>query len=795
MPGDTLYFRPNFAPILLHVEPELGCPGKPVHLRIDWCDPCGSVNDLLKIDSLDFRLRLTTRVNADTTRPLDCPPDTCPMRTWFFDLGTFAPGAHEVRVLVENRVTFPDSTFFIARADRFAPFAVRESCDTTPPKPPPPPPPPGILPYVDEIRIGGRPPCDDSVKICAGQPIPVVIRGTFPDDCFILRRLDVIEPPYASPLPHPPIIRLLVDDRACLEIPCREGPIAWSASVTLPGLPARDWLLPVQLAKVSCSDSFPHDSTVHTALIPFVVTDSCGPHAQLCLVPAWKHPNAPNVCDDSLSARHDAQLTFGVRSRVALAGLQGELHIQRIFLLGGGTAAADSSGGPGPDSLWVKNLETMGPAAGMSLLWERTANGAKFVMVAVKGAPIPALRPDSLGDPVPVLRVTITEGAASRGPGTPTSFAFDPFGTIARVLADHLLGSDSLGIGVPECDLPCDDHRGAVAVICSGAPRTACDLNGDGVADVRDLVLLVHCIEGTGPCPDSTLADFDCNHDGHVDLDDALCCGSVILHGRMPDDDHEHGRDEPGISAKFGDPVRTAGGVDLPLELAGAGRIGAARLTLSFPADRFEISGVDLGGDAPGWLKLHERDAGQLLIGLIQLGGGPGLAHAAPGARSAAEKKGVVRAAAVTHAADEKVQLVIHFVLQPGAQPAGAVTLSGGDFSGPDGVALKVNLGQPEQMLAEEPLGLSAMQPNPFGRETHFAIRLARAASVELEVHDLVGRRVATLYRGTLAAGTRVFTWDGRDANQSRAANGVYFVRLVTDGKLSSRKVVLLRAN
>ncbi|MBK7366498.1 MAG: T9SS type A sorting domain-containing protein [Candidatus Eisenbacteria bacterium] len=83
---------------------------------------------------------------------------------------------------------------------------------------------------------------------------------------------------------------------------------------------------------------------------------------------------------------------------------------------------------------------------------------------------------------------------------------------------------------------------------------------------------------------------------------------------------------------------------------------------------------------------------------------------------------------------------------------------------------------------------MSAARPNPSAGRATFAVALPALGDVDLAIYDLAGRRVATLWRGTLAAGEREFAWDG-----THAKSGVYFARLVVDGEVRSTRVVLRR--
>ena len=94
-------------------------------------------------------------------------------------------------------------------------------------------------------------------------------------------------------------------------------------------------------------------------------------------------------------------------------------------------------------------------------------------------------------------------------------------------------------------------------------------------------------------------------------------------------------------------------------------------------------------------------------------------------------------------------------------------------------------------------LELSAAAPNPFHRSTRIDYALPSAGRVRLTVHDLQGRRVATLAEGDAPAGRYSVIWDGRIAGGGSAHAGVYFVRLAVSGAAGGeerlRKIVVTR--
>ncbi|MEM1054504.1 MAG: T9SS type A sorting domain-containing protein [Bacteroidota bacterium] len=87
-----------------------------------------------------------------------------------------------------------------------------------------------------------------------------------------------------------------------------------------------------------------------------------------------------------------------------------------------------------------------------------------------------------------------------------------------------------------------------------------------------------------------------------------------------------------------------------------------------------------------------------------------------------------------------------------------------------------------------ESLALSAPRPNPTRGRAEFDLTLDQAMDVSVQVMDLMGRTVATVADGTLAAGQTTLGFDTADL-----AAGVYVVRIQAGGEVATRRLTVVR--
>lgn len=95
-----------------------------------------------------------------------------------------------------------------------------------------------------------------------------------------------------------------------------------------------------------------------------------------------------------------------------------------------------------------------------------------------------------------------------------------------------------------------------------------------------------------------------------------------------------------------------------------------------------------------------------------------------------------------------------------------------------------------EQLVASVPTDfiLNQNYPNPFNPATNITFALPNESNVTFKVYDMLGREVAVLALGELAAGHHQIGFDAKDLS-----SGVYVYRLTADNFTDSKKMILLK--
>ncbi len=92
-----------------------------------------------------------------------------------------------------------------------------------------------------------------------------------------------------------------------------------------------------------------------------------------------------------------------------------------------------------------------------------------------------------------------------------------------------------------------------------------------------------------------------------------------------------------------------------------------------------------------------------------------------------------------------------------------------------------------------EELTLAPNSPNPFTTSTQISFYLPTDDNVKLEILDVFGNVVKTLFNGNLPAKQHIYNWDGRNEAGSFVSSGTYITRLIAGDQVRTSKMTLVR--
>jgi hypothetical protein len=80
--------------------------------------------------------------------------------------------------------------------------------------------------------------------------------------------------------------------------------------------------------------------------------------------------------------------------------------------------------------------------------------------------------------------------------------------------------------------------------------------------------------------------------------------------------------------------------------------------------------------------------------------------------------------------------------------------------------------------------------PNPFNPETTIPVQVPKKSEIAIDIFNILGEKVLTLFNGKLAAGRHLFTW-----HAGKVPSGIYFYRISSStlGKSLTGKMILMK--
>ena len=88
---------------------------------------------------------------------------------------------------------------------------------------------------------------------------------------------------------------------------------------------------------------------------------------------------------------------------------------------------------------------------------------------------------------------------------------------------------------------------------------------------------------------------------------------------------------------------------------------------------------------------------------------------------------------------------------------------------------------------------LLAPSPNPSNPSTQIRFTLHNPSAVRLSIYNQKGERVWSIIPQVFGPGPHVVQWKGQDSAGTQVSSGVYFVRMLADGKDLKTRVTVVR--
>lgn len=111
---------------------------------------------------------------------------------------------------------------------------------------------------------------------------------------------------------------------------------------------------------------------------------------------------------------------------------------------------------------------------------------------------------------------------------------------------------------------------------------------------------------------------------------------------------------------------------------------------------------------------------------------------------------------------------------------------------GPVSISLSITYtGSPDIPLRP---GIFKVYPNPFHPVATLSLSVDKNSWVDVDIYNLKGQKVRSLYAGNMDKGSKSVLWDGKDSQGNNCSNGIYLALMRADGKaLSINKLILAK--
>ena len=98
-----------------------------------------------------------------------------------------------------------------------------------------------------------------------------------------------------------------------------------------------------------------------------------------------------------------------------------------------------------------------------------------------------------------------------------------------------------------------------------------------------------------------------------------------------------------------------------------------------------------------------------------------------------------------------------------------------------------------DDIQANRPATGFALYPNPFNGSITIAYNLQTTTQLVINIFNLNGEKVRTIFNGLQSEGNHVLMWDGKSVNNIQVASGIYFCRLTTNNYTQAIRITYIK--
>ena len=88
---------------------------------------------------------------------------------------------------------------------------------------------------------------------------------------------------------------------------------------------------------------------------------------------------------------------------------------------------------------------------------------------------------------------------------------------------------------------------------------------------------------------------------------------------------------------------------------------------------------------------------------------------------------------------------------------------------------------------------LNQNYPNPFNPTTTIAYSLPKDSEIQIEIYNVMGQKVKTLFNGFRTAGSHKIEWDGKDDAGNLLTSGLYLITLRSGNFVTAKRMTLIK--